>query len=227
MPRLDARLKCVASMIRSERHADIGSDHGHLLAALLAAGRIEFGFAIENKRQPFENSKATLNGYAAEVRFADGLAGLRPAEVDSLSICGMGGGSIVRILEAFPERVPDRLMLQPNKSINVVRRWARNNRFKLLDERCTQGGRRFEILSFQRTDQAEDPAYQQLQQRGCDSELGYEFGPWFLLRQDAELRRLLREELDYLKKMPALTDESRTRMEAISRLEAAGYFFSR
>ncbi len=74
MPRLDERLKTVARQIRWPIHADIGSDHGHLLKALLSAGRIDCGIAIENKRQPFENSRRTLADLASEVRLAEGFA---------------------------------------------------------------------------------------------------------------------------------------------------------
>ena len=89
MPRLDARLKSVAQQVCCRVHADIGSDHGHLLKALLAAGRIQRGIAIENKRQPFLNSQTTLQGVNADVRFADGIEGLKAGEADSLSICGI------------------------------------------------------------------------------------------------------------------------------------------
>src|SRR6056297_785499 len=97
LPRLDERLKIVASLIRCRVHADIGSDHGHLLKALLKSGRIEFGIAIENKTQPFLNSRKTLADCRADVRLADGLAGLQKGEADCLSLCGMGGRSMVRI----------------------------------------------------------------------------------------------------------------------------------
>ena len=73
MPRLDERLKTVARQIRSDTHVDVGSDHGHLLLALLKAGRIRKGIAIENKQLPFENSRKTLTGVNAEVRFGSGL----------------------------------------------------------------------------------------------------------------------------------------------------------
>ncbi len=38
----------VAEQIRSGTHIDVGSDHGRLLKALLASGRIDRGIAIEH-----------------------------------------------------------------------------------------------------------------------------------------------------------------------------------
>jgi len=48
MPKLDQRLIAVTRRIGSGVHADIGSDHGLLLASLLGSGRIDYGIAIEN-----------------------------------------------------------------------------------------------------------------------------------------------------------------------------------
>ena len=120
MPKLDQRLIAVTRRIRSGTHADIGSDHGLLLASLLASGRINSGIAIENKRQPWENSTATLAGLAAEARLGDGLEVLKSGEADSLSICGMGAENMIAILERYPDRVPNTVVLQPNSRLSLI-----------------------------------------------------------------------------------------------------------
>ncbi|EGF27701.1 class I SAM-dependent methyltransferase [Rhodopirellula baltica] len=227
MPRLDARLKLVAAEIRGKIHADIGSDHGHLLAALLSADRIERGIAVENKLQPYRNSSATLERLNAEVRLGDGMDVIEKNEIDSLSICGMGGQSIVRILSEHPNRLPKQIVLQPNKAIASVRQWARDNGYWLTDEKCTGIKRRFEVLVFSRFGPPHDPVYQKLNEVGLDEPIGLMFGPWFLLRKDERLLQRLAEEQRYLQSKQNLTQTSRARVETIRRLLSSDHFLSR
>lgn len=227
MPRLDARLKLVAGEIRGKIHADIGSDHGHLLAALLSACRIERGIAVENKPQPHQNSSATLERLNAEVRLGDGLDVIKENEIDSLSICGMGGQSIVRILSEHPNRLPQQIVLQPNKAIDSVRQWAKDNGYWLTDEKCTGIKRRFEVLVFRRSGSSPDPVYQKLDRAGLDESMGLMFGPWFLLRKDEQLLQRLAEEKRYLQARPNLTEMSQARLETIRRLLTSNHFLRR
>ncbi|KAA5539058.1 SAM-dependent methyltransferase [Roseiconus nitratireducens] len=216
MPRLDDRLKAVARQIRCGTHADIGSDHGHLLVALLKSGRIRRGIAIENKPQPLENSSRSLRGLNAEVRFADGFAGLSVGEVDSASLCGLGGETIVRILDAFPDRVPDRVVLQPNRRPEWVRRWAIRSGFHLMDEQIARGHWDYPVLSFQRLGSITDPAY-----GGLDHEAALLFGPLLMKRMPRLVHDRLAEERLYLRKLQRLGPESAARLRVIERVLSA------
>ena len=213
MPRLDRRLRMVAAQIRSRIHADVGSDHGHLLKALLKSGRIEQGIAIENKETPLQNSRMTLAGLNAEVRFADGLEGLREGEVDSLSICGMGAASIVRVLNAFPERIPARIVLQPNNHPEIIREWGIKARSHLIDERLTTGKRSFLVMCFGRLGNESDAAYE-----GLDREAAVLFGPHFIRRRNPQFVERLRQERDYLKGLEGLETFASRKLAAIERI---------
>ncbi|MEL6106809.1 MAG: tRNA (adenine(22)-N(1))-methyltransferase TrmK [Planctomycetota bacterium] len=212
MPKLDRRLKVVAQCIRHRVHADIGSDHGHLLAALLASGRIERGIAIENKKQPFENSRATLAGYSADVRFGDGLAGLGAGEADGLSLCGMGGESIAEILQSAPERVPPRVVLQPNRRPERVRQWALRAGFHLVNEQIVFGHWPYQVIVLERAQDgvADDPAYE-----GLHRNAALLFGPLNLKRRDQRWLARLRDEQHYLQALERLGEEARLRLDAI------------
>lgn len=214
MPRLDERLKCVARMIRSPRHADIGSDHAYLLRALLATGRIQHAIAIENKRQPHRHSLQTLEGCSADVRLADGLAGLRAGEVDSLSICGMGGKLMRKILDAAPERLPPQMFLQPNDDPETVRRWASNAGYHLIDEQTARGHWVYVVLQLERRPGI-DPAYV-----GTDLEAAVRFGPHLICRWDRTLEQRLREEQAYWRSFERLTTDALERLACIDRLLA-------
>jgi tRNA (adenine22-N1)-methyltransferase len=212
VPKLDARLIAVTQQIRSRTHADIGSDHGGLLVSMLRSGRIDFGIAIEFNQQPFENSTRALIGLPAEVRFGDGLSALQPGEADSLSICGLGAQSILRILTAHPSRVPDHVVVQPNQNPEVVRQWALGNGYHLVDERITSGHRSYTILSFRRAEdlQAIDPAYENVNRQA-----GLLFGPLILKRQDRRFESQLREEASYWERFDRLEPRRAHRLSLI------------
>ena len=213
MPRLDERLKTVARQIRWPIHADIGSDHGHLLKSLLSAGRIQRGIAIENKRQPFENSRATLDGFSAEVRFADGLEGLARGEANGISICGMGGRSMVRILKTLPDRVPDVVLLQPNRCPRLIRQWGMDAGFHLIDELTAAGHWEYVVLRFQRNAKTDDPAYD-----GIDREAAMLFGPHLIRSNDPRWRAQLESERSYIQDLDRLDTEMKRRLGAIERI---------
>ncbi|MDV6029873.1 MAG: SAM-dependent methyltransferase [Phycisphaera sp. RhM] len=213
MPKLDERLKAVAVQIRSRVHADIGSDHGHLLKALLTSGRIERGIAIEVNQRPFDNSRSTLSGLAADVRLADGLEGLSPGEADSLSICGMGGELMTRILEIHLDRVPPDVLLQPNRRPDAVRAWALQNAFHLVDEQLVVGRLRYVVMRFRLDRSSADPAYD-----AVDREAALLFGPLLIKRWETRFRDILVEEYQYLKELQQRTEQSQHRLDVLSRL---------
>lgn len=213
MPKLDERLKAVAVQIRSRVHADIGSDHGHLLKALLTSGRIERGIAIEINQRPFENSRSTLAGLNADVRLADGLEGLSPGEADSLSICGMGGELMTRILEPHPDRVPPDVVLQPNRRPDAVRYWAFQCGFQLVDEQLVVGRQRYVVMRFRRHPSSADPAYD-----AVDREAGLLFGPLLIKRWETRFRDILVEEYQYLKELQQRTEQSQHRLDVLEKL---------
>lgn len=214
MPRLDLRLQAVARAIRSDVHVDIGSDHGHLLLALLKAGRIRCGIAVENKRQPFLNSIVTLSNVNAEVRFGDGLDAIRPGEGDSISVCGMGGQTIAAILNRVPDRVPDKLILQPNSRSDLIRRWAYDSGYRLTNESFI-GRRRFEVLEFSiSTDGAEpDPIYD-----GLDLDTAMWLGPHHVSRRQPAFLGWLEQQHVYYHPFANGCEATRSRFQAIERV---------
>ncbi len=214
MPKLDQRLIAVTHRIRSGVHADIGSDHGLLLASLLGSGRIDYGIAIDNKQQPFENSRKTLAGLAAEVRLGDGLAALNTGEADSLSICGMGAENMRSILQRYPDRVPAEVVLQPNSRAELIRQWAWSAGFWLVDEQVVRTTGKYAVLSFRRSpvgSSQDDPAYDDVD-RAC----GFEFGPWLVKARDADLLADLLEEKSYWSQFGQLTTRGQQRLALIS-----------
>lgn len=80
--------------------ADIATDHGQLPVALVRDGLVPFAIAMDVADGPLAGARRTAASFHGQVavRKSNGFQGLRPGEVASVSIAGLGGGSMVQIL---------------------------------------------------------------------------------------------------------------------------------
>lgn len=138
---LGLRLQKVADFVPVGAYiADIGSDHGYLAAWLLQCGKIGFAIAGELNKEPAERARQTARAAGLQeqmwVREGAGLTILLPGEVDTVVIAGMGGITIIEILESNPAVLPhlQRLVLQPNVAGSQVRYWLADHDWKIVDE---------------------------------------------------------------------------------------------
>ena len=144
---ISKRLLCCADMIpKGSRVADIGTDHGYLGIYLLQTGASPRVIACDLRQGPLENAKKNAREFGVgdemEFRLSDGLAEVRPEEIDCAVLTGMGGDLILRILSQCRWRKKDALtfVLQPQSAGNVLRRWLCDNGFALLREVPVQDG---------------------------------------------------------------------------------------
>ena len=147
LPRLDPRLWTLAQLVRpGARCADVGCDHGYLIAWLCASGKIPGGYACDINSKPLEKAAFTLSqcGVSHQVKTVrcNGLEGVGPGQVEDVVIAGMGGDLIWRILDACPwSRDPSlRFVLQPMTKIHRLRQLLYANGFVLLQERAVAAG---------------------------------------------------------------------------------------
>ena len=159
--RLSKRLEKVASFVPTGAViADIGSDHAYLPCYLMHKGITQRAVAGEGVKGPYESAvkQVRTEGLSEQitVRLADGLAAVEKEDaVDTITIAGMGGPLIVSILEKHPQALEGvtRLILQPNIHAKVIREWASNNGWAILDEVILEeDGKVYEILVLQRGD---------------------------------------------------------------------------
>lgn len=159
--RLSKRLEKVASFVPTGAViADIGSDHAYLPCYLMHKGITQRAVAGEVVKGPYESAvkQVRTEGLSEQitVRLADGLAAVEKEDaVDTITIAGMGGPLIVSILEKHPQALEGvtRLILQPNIHAKVIREWASNNGWAILDEVILEeDGKVYEILVLQRGD---------------------------------------------------------------------------
>ena len=151
-------LLCAALVPPGSRVADIGTDHGYLAVELVKSGKAKFVVASDKNTGPYEAAVRTVreNGLAdnvISVRLGDGLKRLKPGEVDTVCIAGMGGALMVEILEGSSDVVEtlETLVLQPQSAAPELRRWIYRKHWHIEDESLAlDDGRIYEIIKAKR-----------------------------------------------------------------------------
>lgn len=126
VPSLTPRLRAVAELVPAgARLTDVGTDHAYLPAHLLAADRISAAIGTDIRPGPLARAKETAERYGLEeqlsLRLCDGLAGVDAHETDVVVVAGMGGETILSILEAAPWSLQKVCILQPMSAVEVLR----------------------------------------------------------------------------------------------------------
>nr|WP_288467625.1 tRNA (adenine(22)-N(1))-methyltransferase TrmK [uncultured Pseudomonas sp.] len=148
---LSARLERVAAQVPTgARLADIGTDHGYLLVALMQRGVISAAVAGEVALTPLRAVARSVRehelGERIAVRLADGLAAIEPGDhITAISFCGMGGETIRDILARDRTRLAgnELLILQPNGGEQPLRQWLMDNGYRIRHEELLQENRFF------------------------------------------------------------------------------------
>lgn len=137
----DARLTVVGGFVRPGAVlADVGTDHAWLPITLLREGKITSAIASDIHKGPIANANANIAaaGLTDRIRTicCDGVAPLAAYSPTDIVIAGMGGMLICEILAAAPfvrdSRI--RLILQPMRDADAVRRYLVGAGFAILDE---------------------------------------------------------------------------------------------
>ena len=141
MIKLSQRLQAIADLVPAgAKVADIGTDHGFLPCYLAQSGKAELVIACDVNAQPLALAQKNITDYnvgdKVSTRLGNGLAVLKPGEVDTVTIAGMGGSLMIDILDASPMVVDrlKRIVLQPNVGAEAVRIWAEKNRWQIVAE---------------------------------------------------------------------------------------------
>lgn len=138
---LSKRLFAVASLVTpGNKIADIGTDHAYIPIYLIEKNICVSAIAMDVNEGPIERAKDHIieAGYEnqIETRLSNGLEKLRPKEVESVIIAGMGGGLVLQILSAHPEVTCSlkECILQPQSEIAKVRAFLLNHGFEIIEE---------------------------------------------------------------------------------------------
>ncbi|HNX15759.1 MAG TPA: class I SAM-dependent methyltransferase [Bacilli bacterium] len=158
MIKLSLRLETILEMTPVSVVADVGSDHGKLMIALYESGKITHGYAIENKKGPYDRlvkalSKEKLEDIVVPL-FSDGISEL-PSCVNTVIIAGMGGDSIIKILKDHPKKLEkvQTIIIDAHSQLKEVRDQITKMGFIIADERMIKEEEiYYEIIRFIRSE---------------------------------------------------------------------------
>ena len=125
---LSPRLACIARYVeQGSRVVDVGTDHAYLPIWLLQSGVSPAAFASDVRQGPLRNAERDAEKYGVRDRLTlllcDGLALCPPEDVDTVVLAGMGGETMMGILDAAPWALEKRLILQPQTKKPEFREW--------------------------------------------------------------------------------------------------------
>ena len=228
-------MKAVASMVTvGNVLADVGTDHGYVPIALVQAKKIPKAIAMDVNKGPLQRACEHIAECQVEefieTRLSDGVKELKVGEVDTILIAGMGGELVIRILTDGMEvcRNAKELVLQPQSELGKVRKFLREQKYKIIDEDMViEDGKYYPMMKVVPVE--EDAFWDAIPEdaiRAC-----YMYGPLLLKNGNPSLRRFLVKQhkqlsliLNELEKQPeseAIINRKKQVQEEISLNESA------
>ena len=142
---LSKRLQTVLEFIDvKDKVADIGADHGYLVIAMRELG-VEFLQVVENKKGPLERAKQNLGDFDNVIfSLSDGISDLN-LNIDTVTICGMGGLNIVEILNNNLDTAKrlNKIVMQANSKTFELRQFLNDNGFSIDEEEIVKDGDKY------------------------------------------------------------------------------------
>ena len=228
-------MKAVASMVTPDYVlADVGTDHGYVPISLVQRKKIPKAIAMDINKGPLQRAREHIAEFQLEefieTRLSDGVKKLKVGEVDSILIAGMGGELVIHILSDGMEvcRSVKELILQPQSELDKVRRFLRENKYKIVDEDMViEDGKYYPMMKVVPVE--EDGFWRVITKeaiRACDM-----YGPLllkngnpslrkFLVRQHKQLEKILKE-LEKLPESKKIAVRKQEVLEEISLNESA------
>ncbi|MBR1530319.1 MAG: SAM-dependent methyltransferase [Oscillospiraceae bacterium] len=138
---LNQRLLACAGFVQGNFICDVGTDHALLPVYLVKNQIVQQALACDIRKGPLQAAESNINraGLADKIRMilSDGLLNVPPEGVTDIIIAGMGGETIIHILETCPfslEKI--NLIFQPMTKAELLRKWLYENGFAIRKEIC-------------------------------------------------------------------------------------------
>lgn len=173
---------------------DVGSDHGALPLHLLSSGKCKSAIVTDLNEKPLERAKENLReaGVLEKASFVltDGIEAVLPLKPDAFVIAGMGGETILGILNRGLKQIPvgTQFFLQPMTKAAALRHFLYENGFFVCDEKAVyENGKFFLVIQ---------AVYDGIS-RPCDR-LVYEYGEFLPKNKNEIIRAFFASKLSSL-----------------------------
>ncbi len=196
------RLKEIFALIeRTKIFADIGCDHGLLCKMVADSDKAERIIATDISEACLNKAKLML-GDRAEYFLGDGLEPLKDIIPNITVISGMGGNTILHILE---NRLLPEIIISPQNDVYKVRDKLVSNGYKIIEDKVVSDNNKFyDIIKLV-------PGKQNL------TELQKTFGVFYFRGEGAFMQRLFQTKQKIL--TYKLTKENEKKLQEISEVE--------
>lgn len=205
---LSNRLTTVAKFVtKGNRVADIGCDHAHTSIYLVENGIAISSIAMDMNKGPLQRANENIKRFGFEdkitTRLSDGAKELKPGEVDTLLISGMGGLLMNKILSDSIEvvKTAKELVLQPQSEIALVRKYIHELGFSIEKEAMLIEEEKYytaiKAVKTEKSKKAEaalknhDSSENHMDSEHYDKEIFYRYGKLLLAEKNPVLKQFL------------------------------------
>lgn len=150
MAMLSDRLKAVAQMITPQIPvADIGCDHAYLPIYLVRENMTPYVIACDINAGPVARARENIGDVGLsdkiEVRCGDGLSPLRPGEVRSIVLAGMGGRLMAKILSEGRDALEgiSEIVMEPQSEVGALRHFLQDSGYRIISENMVSDESKF------------------------------------------------------------------------------------
>ncbi len=152
------RLLEIASLVpKNSIVLDVGTDHGYVPVYLIEQSKAKYLIGSDISKGSLEKIQAYVArrglSHKIDSRLGDGLEVIRPFEVDTVIIAGMGGLLIQEILSNSKDvtnSIND-FILQPMICAKELREYLNQHNFKIIDNRLLkEDGKYYEVIHAKR-----------------------------------------------------------------------------
>ena len=144
------RLITVSEMVKkTDIMCDIGCDHGYLPINLILEKKVNFAYGCDINDCPLNAARKNFERFSlsdkAEFRKGDGLTAVPDIAFGLVTICGMGGRLIAKILSDGREMLNEntQIILQPMTDVWILRDFLYKNNFHIKSEKLAKEDDRF------------------------------------------------------------------------------------
>ena len=146
--KLSERLNSCADLVRpGNTAADVGTDHGYLAIYLVEQNICPLVYASDIREGPLSAARRNAEKSECSDRIvfclSDGLRELPMDQIQTVICAGMGGDTIIHILETEPAVFSGdkQLVLQPQSKAAELRRWLASQGFSVNREKLSRDGK--------------------------------------------------------------------------------------